>query len=465
MKVPFIGPAYENRSIPVSSQRCVNWYPEIEPNEARNVVTLQGCGGLTTFTELSKSPVWGMHYIPQTNLLYVVAGDSLYEVNSVGNASNLGSIGTGSRPVSMASNANDQLGIATGNGYWVYDSSGLDKINDTGGAPIIAIDITFLDGYFVLVRTGQQFSITGINDARTVDPLDTAEVEGNPDDLLAVIQSNRRLWFWGQVSYENYFNSGAADFPIQPVDGGSSTAFGIAGTHAKTLQDSMPYWLSSDGRIYRGNGYQPERISDYGIENSIRTYSDISDCRAFEWTENGHRFVAFNFPTGGATWVFDSTTNMWHERSSGFVGGNWNIATACAAFGKVYFGSTNSGKIGELDLEIFTEFGENMKARRTTPVIHAEQQEVFTSRLELVMQSGFVGNDDEPKVALRWSDDGGVTYGNYVERSIGEIGEYNNRITYWRLGQAKNRVYDLFITDDNPPVLIDTVAEIEAGSL
>ena len=39
---------------------------------------------------------------------------------------------------------------------------------------------------------------------------------------------------------------------------------------------------------------------------------------AYAYQEQGHTFYVLNFPTAGATWVWDVTTDVWHER------GFWN---------------------------------------------------------------------------------------------------------------------------------------------
>jgi len=54
------------------------------------------------------------------------------------------------------------------------------------------------------------------------------------------------------------------------------------------------------------------------------------------------------------------------------------------------------------------------------------------------------------RVALRWSDDGGHTWSDYYERSLGDTGEYGTRVRWQRLGmtmQLRDRVYELSGTD------------------
>jgi hypothetical protein len=127
----------------------------------------------------------------------------------------------------------------------------------------------------------------------------------------------------------------------------------------------------------------------------------------------------------------------------------------------------DAGRVGRLDLDIFTEYGQIMQARRTTPVINANQNVFFTDRLELLMEVGKIDEQGEdPKASIRWSDNGGVSFDmNWITMSLGMIGQYRQRLTIWQLGQAQDRVYDLKITDNVRRTLIDCVIEGEVGEV
>jgi hypothetical protein len=56
----------------------------------------------------------------------------------------------------------------------------------------------------------------------------------------------------------------------------------------------------------------------------------------------------------------------------------------------------------------------------------------------------------DPRVMLRWSDDGGHTWSNEHWKSIGRIGQYGYRTFWRRLGMTqkiRDRVYELSMTD------------------
>jgi len=172
----------------------------------------------------------------------------------------------------------------------------------------------------------------------------------------------------------------------------------------------------------------------------------------------------FSFPSGGQTWVFDTTTGMWHQRSSGLSGGIWRSRLNTRAFGVNIVGDRESTLIGRLDLDIFKEYGNNMQSRRVTTVIHANQREFFTDRIELVMEVGRAKSGaQDPKASLRWSDDSGHTWGTWINMDLGGIGDFLQKLTLFQLGESKNRVYDLKIIDDVSRTLIDCIVEGEVG--
>jgi len=469
VKIPFIGQAYENRSIKISNQKCINLYPEIqEAADTRAIVALQSVSGCKMFSEISSvsGEVRGLHFSENQRKLFAVVDQYLYSVSIDKSFYKIGRIdGDGLVSMTDRGDAREEFGnqicIATGVSYWVYDKTGLSKEYSAGAVS----DLTFQDGYILLTRTGTDriYCTETPKNARVINPLDFIIAGANTDLCVGITQVERRVWVFGADSITILYNSGATEFPFSVVDGGSSNGFGLAGKDAKVMKDSNVFWCSTDGRIYVSNGYTPTRISHYGIENSIRQYEKTSDCEASAWTENGHKFIAFSFPSGNETWVYDANTRMWHQRSSGYTGDVWSSRLNVRAWELNLVGDRYRGFIGELDLDIFQEYGAYMQARRVTPTIHANQNVFITDRIELVMDVGLSESPGEAKISMRWSDDSGYTWGNWIDDGLGEQGHYKRKVTFYELGQAKDRVYELMITDNVRRTLIDCVVEGEVG--
>jgi len=70
----------------------------------------------------------------------------------------------------------------------------------------------------------------------------------------------------------------------------------------------------------------------------------------------------------------------------------------------------------------------------------------------------------DPLVQLRWSDDGGRTYGKWHEMSVGLRGKYDIRVIKRMLGQSRGRVYHVRSSEPIAMSLQDScVADIEAS--
>jgi hypothetical protein len=55
---------------------------------------------------------------------------------------------------------------------------------------------------------------------------------------------------------------------------------------------------------------------------------------------------------------------------------------------------------------------------------------------------------------LRWSNDGGSTWSNEHWVSVGQQGKYKNRAIWRRLGQARDRVFEVVVTDPVKMVIV-----------
>jgi hypothetical protein len=67
----------------------------------------------------------------------------------------------------------------------------------------------------------------------------------------------------------------------------------------------------------------------------------------------------------------------------------------------------------------------------------------------------------DPQVMLRFSNDGGKTWGTELMRSTGKVGEYGKRVRWERLGRARRRVFEISTSDPVPYRI--TGAAIELG--
>jgi hypothetical protein len=343
----------------------------------------------------------------------------------------------------------------------------------TAPLDILASDVAFFDGYFVLVQpSSNRFNISAINDASTWDPLDYASKEGYPDNILAILTDHEELWLFGTDTTEVWQNTGAALFPLQRIPG-AFIHHGCAAKASPVRLANGVAWLSSDaargGTIaYLAQGFIPTRISTHAEETAWDSYSTVADAKAWTYTEAGHEFWVIDFPTANATWVFDATSGWWHER------GFWNGSgfdlqlqqCHCFAFGKHLVGDRRSGltnaAIYQQALGIFTDAGTAIHRVRTAPHISNEQNWSFYNRFQLDLQVG--QSASSPSVSLDWSDDGGHTFRTSPIVATPTDATFAGRVVWRRLGRSRDRVFRITITDAVPIALIAAYLDVEQGN-
>jgi hypothetical protein len=51
------------------------------------------------------------------------------------------------------------------------------------------------------------------------------------------------------------------------------------------------------------------------LEYAIQSYGNITDAIGYTYQQDGHPFYVLIFPSAEATWVYDVSTQLWHERA------------------------------------------------------------------------------------------------------------------------------------------------------
>lgn len=316
----------------------------------------------------------------------------------------------------------------------------------------------FIDGYIVFNQPNSQIFWITLIYSTVIDPLGFASAEGNPDNLLSLLVDHREIWLFGDVSTEVWYDSGNANFPFSFIQG-AYISHGIAAPFSAQRLDNTTFWLGNDefgrGIVWRANGYAPVRISNFAMEQAIQRYPTITDATAWTYQQDGHSFYVLDFPSGDATWVYDAATGTWHERAylgtltvndGQFHRGRPNTHTF--AFGKHLVGDWETGYLYALSPSVFDDDTREVKRLRRAPFINSEHKRIFFSQFELDMEVG-MGNPGggpapaDPQISLRWSDDGGYTWSSYLTVSMGRSGAYRTRVIWRRLGQARQRVFEV----------------------
>ena len=463
MDSPILGSSYVARSVNAADNRMINMYPEIVPEGGKSAAFLSRCPGLLRLVAAGTGPVRGLWVLKE--YLYAVSGDTFYRLNLIDGTSRwrvkpLGTV-TGSGPVSMSDNGT-QIFIACNPDGFIYNATTEVFAQITDPDFPGAVKVSYLDGYFVFNEPNSaRVWVTSLLDGLSVDPLDFASAEGDPDGLVSLIVDHREAWLFGANSIEVWYNAGLPDFPLQRIQG-AFNEIGCEAPYSVAKLDNGLFWLGADARgrgiVYRANGYTGQRISTHAVEWQIQQYGSMSDAIGYTYQQDGHAFYVLIFPTAQTTWVYDVATGAWHERA-GWSNGNFvrHRSNCQAAYNnQIIVGDFENGNIYAFDLNEYADNGDVQKWLRSWRALAPNTNNLKRTAqhsLQIDCESGVgtnTGQGSDPQMMLRWSDDGGHTWSNEHWTSVGKIGEYYRRVIWRRLGMTlklRDRVYEISGTD------------------
>jgi hypothetical protein len=370
----------------------------------------------------------------------------------------------------------------------------------TDGAFSGANTVDVIDNYIVYNNpTTQQWGSTDL--LSPISPQTSYSLkDGAPDKLVALIVDHREVYLMGEISSEVWTDVGAVPFPFQRIPG-TSTQQGIAAPFSVSRLGTSFAYVSRNNRgqaqIMQMNGYIPQRISTHAVENTL-SHHYIGDAIAWTYQLEGHEVYVVTFPSLQLTWAYDIASQMWHKWLYTADDNTYqrHRGNCCATFqGLVIVGDYANGKLYELDKTNYTDDGQNVRRLRRAPHLVTDFQRQYFDELQIQFQPGvgttglsgpaqltssntiYLGNTytiapsaeldieaektyilatqesisffttDNPQAMLRWSNDGGSTWSNEYWVSVGKLGKYKNRAIWRRLGTARDRIFEVAVTD------------------
>jgi len=384
----------------------------------------------------------------------------------------------------------------------------------TDGAFSGATSVDIVDNYFVYNKPGsQQWGAT--SPLSPISPaLSFSSKDGAPDNLVTLIVDHREVYLLGETSSEVWVDVGTFPFAFQRIPG-TSTQHGIAAKDSVSRLGNSFAYVSRNQRgqseIMQMNGYTPQRISTHAVENTL-VNKYVGDAIAWTYQLEGHECYVVSFPTIDLTWVYDITTGMWHKwLATDPLTGQYTMYTgSCSAVfqGLVVVGDYEDGHIYKLDPDTYTDDGVEVRRLRRCPHLVTDLQRQYFDELQIQFQPGvgtlgtasaisngiqsplIINNGTtyvvangvtvyielslipqvtsstpltDPQAMLRWSNDGGSTWSNEHWTTIGKIGAYKNRAIWRRLGWARDRIFEVVVTDPVKAVIISANLKASEG--
>ena len=462
----FCGPSYQSQSLIASVERSMNWYVErieVPYGKARQV--LYPTPGLLRLSTAAQSPTKAL--FAQNSRCFLAAGRKYYQVAAGTYAlTELGTIAADQYPVTIntSGDAGSENFVTAGGTGYLHDLGTGTFTSVVSGATMGGL----LDGYFLRFDIATStLAISDLLDGTTWDPLQFVQRSSASDPWKAMLVRQPGIWLLGEETGDIYYNANAFPFPFRQI-ANVRIAEGIAAPFSLKDFSTGPIWLTysskGGGRVVQAQGYRPTRISNHAVEWAISQYrknSRIDDAVAFVYEDLGHEFYELNFPTAGATWVYDGTTQQWHER------GHWNVGQMrYEAWGPQYHttfdgkhivGDHRSGAIYEMSATQYADTdGDVLRRERITPALMDGMRLVRYPRFELLLEAG-IGTADvtNPQIALSISRDGGRTFGPERLCSAGASGEFARRLIWTKNGAARQLALKVVATDKVPWRLIN----------
>jgi hypothetical protein len=394
--------SYESNSAPLNASRAVNMFAEQQVQDAKSKapVAVYMHPGTAPFAQCGGGPI--VNFTTMGGFVYAITTDSLYRIDDQGVATYLGRTSVSSNGCGVDNNG-ETICWCDGFSGWVYNASiGVQQITDVNWFP--SYTCTYFDTYFVFVHKGtQQFYISPAqwNGTDALNGAMFASKEATSDLTVAIANSHQQLFICGEKRIEVWYDAGnaAPAFPFQRSYG-ALIQRGLMAPYTLVLEDNTLFFLGDDMVFYRLNGFVPERQSNHAIESKWQKYTGTFFARAFSYTVFGHKMIALTFPEAHATWVLDLSTKRWHERESWLQDnadssiGRWRVncvlnnSSSIENYPALLLGDSQSGRVDQLNLDVFTEFGSTMRAQIIGPPVHTDRRRVFMKRFEIDVETG-----------------------------------------------------------------------------
>jgi len=422
--------------------RLINCYAEPIGREGKVPYPIYASDGFASFATTTGQG--GMRAALELNGFLYVVGSVVSRVDTTGTATELGGIASHGL-VTMARNRRSvpQIAIVCDGAFYVVENNVLTQVADADlPSPT---SVTHLDGYFVFqIPDGRMFS-SGI-DNYTVDGLDFATAEANPDGGVRIFTRGRDLISFGSKSTEFWQNTGGENFPFSrttSIDVGCLAPGSVASVLLKSggVSDAVGFVGTSNDGAYAGvmlmQGYAPQKISTPQCDRDILAEADPTQVVGYSWQQGSHSFYAVagdNF-----TWVYDAATGLPHERRS-YGLNRWRPSVAVAFAGSTIFGDYASPKLFRSSSTAYDEAGKPIVMEVHTPPVHAYPSPLLYNRVfvDVLPGQGLNSSGDEldPLIAISYSEDGGGTWSNERLCAIGRQGDRTRRVVENRWGKS-----------------------------
>ncbi|MCP4365424.1 MAG: hypothetical protein GY800_09030 [Planctomycetes bacterium] len=438
-------------------------------------------------SSISSSPATGQFYWEAKDVLLVTANDRLYSVTKDGNITDVGTfdLTTNNKRVIFAESP-DLTAITTGsfrkvyitttNGIYSYDGNKLSRLTNEN-IPSSSTHIVTFDTYLLANSSGSETFDESIFYSKAADPEEFEgaffSAENAPDRLVAFHAGWDELALFGTTSIQHAYNDGVTPFAPIPganIDDGTLSPYTIKRT------DSSYFYLNSSRRLVRIDGRQTTVLSQ-AIDDILSDAPDFAGAEGEIVTFEGKTLYLLSL--NERTFVYDYASNEW-------VGewGQWNEAESVYKEFKARFfinikpwgvtvcADKSTFQLYTLSSDLYEdggEFAQEFDIIRSSVITgnidHGIGREKRSNELKIRIKRGefekLDPNDINPKMLVRWRDNGSKVWSNFREVNLGFEGENEFYWSLYQLGSYRSRQYNFVCTDPVPFSIISVEEDVE----
>jgi hypothetical protein len=485
--------SYNNQRFPsIDAERSVNLFEYLDPlsKKQKNLISTSGLAS-TEIQFVGATAGFRAQFIFR-NVMYSVIGKNVYRTTSafVTTQINIGKeFADDSGYVGIDANTHQVIFVDGKKGYIWDDNTSTYTLIIDANFPLLPIDVTFLDGFFVAAAGGTNtFVLSQLNDGLNWTPLQQGALTSHPGTIVAVRTLHRRLFVFSQFFTEVWENAGlGTNLPFRR-NNSWLIEYGTPAVGSIAVGFDRMIYLSQDrdglGSVMEVAGTENMFVSTKALDFVLANYASdplkgVADARGFFVKENGIIFYRLNFTAANHTFVFGVSMSSpdalkWHEEE--VLNGDRHPAQTHVYFnGNNYVGHFSKPILYLLDDKLFTNDGETIRRMRIPkPIVPAGYQRTRIDRLQIDLIQGTIdllqntaaqseidllaetgltilteaginiilnqGNTNfttstiPPEVFLSISKDGGQTYGYIAQAPMGLLGQRSFRTLWRKLG-------------------------------
>lgn len=505
-RLPFpglVGPSYSTKSLPIDCQITQNWMPvQVGGVNSKTQWALYPVPGYSHIQFLYNGVVYdylpsdvpghirGMYYTSKgfyseaSGFLIVVAANTVFRINpqNYDGYHEITRVGIVSNLAGQVSIIDDGFGVVISDNLTLYrvDLESASFISLGTDSPLQATSVSFYNGFTLCAGriAGEQsntFFWSDLYSNGTWNALSYASAEGFADPISCLKRAGEQIWAFGPRSYEVWAWTGTKDLPFQRMNGsigqiGTATAASVA-----EVGDQICFLGAGPmgtRKAFITNGYNVEDISTPALSEEWTTYKAFDDAIAWAYTHEGFTYYVVTWATDNKTYTYCLESKQWHTRATRNAADDsynrWQVVQGAYAYDQMFCGDINSTKIYQLSSDIYTEDGIQIVRRRRGPHMTKGLGMVRYESITIDCETGMgdpSGQGSQPQLMIKYSNDGGRTYGSELWKTTGKLGQYETRLKWLRQGQARDRVYELYASDPVRWVILGCELNIEDNTL